>query len=80
MPSVFSKLLVPIGVSYAVQLAAAAVFVPQRTEKYYDFMGATGHLVSAAMSLYGPSIYKHLTQGGQLLAYRLPALSVSASI
>jgi len=78
MSTIFSKLLVPLAASYGVQVAAASIFVPLKTEKYYDLTGATGHLLSAAVSIYGPSIYKHFSSGGSLLAYRLPPLTTFA--
>ncbi|KIM34464.1 hypothetical protein M408DRAFT_325861 [Serendipita vermifera MAFF 305830] len=75
MPTVFSKLWPAVIASYSVQVAAASIFVPLKTEKYYDLLGATGHLVSATVSIYGPSIYKHFKAGGSLMAYRLPPLA-----
>lgn len=77
MSAIFSKLWPTVAAAYGVQVAAASIFVPLKTEKYYDFMGATGHIVCATVSIYGPSIYKHFKSGGSALAYRFPPLTVS---
>ncbi|KAG8835067.1 hypothetical protein FRC17_005420 [Serendipita sp. 399] len=74
MPTIFSKLWVPIVASFGLQLAAAAVFVPLRSERYFDLLGTSGHIVSAGISLYGPSLYQHLDSGRGLATYRFPPL------
>ena len=76
MPTIFSKLWPSVIAAYGVQVAAASIFVPLKTEKYYDLMGATGHLVSATVSIYGPSIYRHFKSNGSIISYRLPPLAV----
>ncbi|PVF97129.1 DUF1295-domain-containing protein [Serendipita vermifera] len=78
IPTIFSKLWVPVAASFGLQLSAASVFVPLQTEKYYDLFGAIGHLTSAGVSLFGPSIYNHWKAGGTLVSYRLPPLQTFA--
>ncbi|KAG8835073.1 hypothetical protein FRC17_005426 [Serendipita sp. 399] len=74
MPTIFSKLWVPIAASYGLQTLAATVFVPLQTEKYFDLIGAMGHILSAWISLLGPGIYRHLAAGLSLVNYRPPSL------
>lgn len=81
MPAIFSKLWMPLATSYGLQIAAACVFVPLRSDKFYDLTGALGHLTCAGTSLYGPSLYRHLLVrrkegGGGLSSYRPPPLAV----
>lgn len=76
MPAIFSKLSVPLTFAYGLQVGAACLFVPMQTEKYFDLTGATGHLVSAFASLYGPSVYQHFKAGGAISSFRLPPVNV----
>jgi steroid 5-alpha reductase family enzyme len=52
----FAALLPVLGVIYALQGIFAAVFVPLRTEKYYDLCGAVSFIAAVLTSLLGPSI------------------------
>lgn len=52
----FSRLLPTIITAYALQAAFAGVFVPMRTERYYDFCGMLGFLSSLGVSIYGPAM------------------------
>jgi hypothetical protein len=67
---VFSRLLPVVGSAYALQAGAkccnaiilvnicvsvfASVFVPRKTEKYYDLCGALGWMTTTFVSLYYP--------------------------
>jgi len=51
---IFSRLATTIGYVFALQLGAAAVFVPLHTEKYYDLFGSLGFLSASFVSLYTP--------------------------
>ncbi|KAG9052424.1 hypothetical protein FS842_009883 [Serendipita sp. 407] len=74
MPTVYSKLWQPIAAAYGLQALAGCVFVPLQTEKYFDLIGATGHILSAGISLLGTSIYQHIAVGLPLVEYRPPPL------
>jgi len=78
MSTIFSKLQVPLAAAYILQVGAACLFVPLQTEKFYDLTGATGHLVCAGVSLYGPSVYQHYKAGRALSAFRPPPLNAFA--
>lgn len=69
--AVFSRLLPAIGSAYGLQLALAAIFVPQANEKFYDLGGALGFLSTTAVSLYGPALKARFIDGS---AAALPAL------
>ncbi|CCA71256.1 hypothetical protein PIIN_05195 [Serendipita indica DSM 11827] len=78
MPTIFSRLWVPAAFAFGTQIAAASIFVPLKSEKYYDFLGGTGHIIAAGISLYGPTLYQHLAASKPLATYRFPALSTFA--
>ncbi|EJD44379.1 DUF1295-domain-containing protein [Auricularia subglabra TFB-10046 SS5] len=51
---VFSRLLPAIATTYGLQALFAAIFIPLRTERFYDLCGSIGFLSAAGVSLYGP--------------------------
>lgn len=73
--TVFSRLAPLIIYNYALQAAAAAVFVPLKTEKYYDLFGAAGFVSSAFVSLHYPWMRARLWEGRSVA---FPALSSHA--
>ncbi|KAG9054601.1 hypothetical protein FS842_004702 [Serendipita sp. 407] len=74
MPTIFSKLWIPVAASFGLQIAAGAIFVPLKNERYFDLIGTSGHIISAGISLYGPSLYRHLDSGHSLTTYKVPPL------
>ncbi|KAG8866133.1 hypothetical protein FRC20_009030 [Serendipita sp. 405] len=74
MPTIFSKLWIPVAASFGLQIAAGAIFVPLKNERYFDLIGTSGHIISAGISLYGPSLYRHLDSGHSLTTYKIPPL------
>ncbi|KAF8317930.1 DUF1295-domain-containing protein [Clavulina sp. PMI_390] len=57
---IFSRLARTFAWNYALQLGAAAVFIPLHTEKYYDLLGSAGFLSASFVSLYSPWIAARL--------------------
>ncbi|KZT07686.1 DUF1295-domain-containing protein [Laetiporus sulphureus 93-53] len=61
--------LIPSAVSaFGLQTALAAVFVPQRNDKFYDLGGALGFLSTAFISLYYPYVKANYLNGRKLSA------------
>jgi len=52
----FAALLPVVATTYALQGLFAAVFVPMKTEKYYDLCGAVGFITAVIVSLFGPTL------------------------
>ncbi|KAJ7593869.1 hypothetical protein C8J56DRAFT_925405 [Mycena floridula] len=73
--AVFSRLLAPLGTSYALQAVFALIFVPQQDERFYDLAGCLGFLSTTAVSLYYPALKAKFWHG---IPGPLPALSTFA--
>ncbi|KAI0261495.1 DUF1295-domain-containing protein [Gloeopeniophorella convolvens] len=61
----FSRLLPVVSGAFGLQAVLAAIFVPQKTDKYFDLGGSLGFISTAFVSLYYPVLKARFWEGAR---------------